>query len=64
MEVTVNLLKNAMLNTFKSGKKGEGWDDHRGRFLIDGFPRKMDQALKFEEVVCPITPSVPCGCFK
>src|SRR5690606_561342 len=23
------------------------------RFLIDGFPRKMDQAHKFEETVCP-----------
>jgi len=27
--------------------------DKRGKFLIDGFPRKMDQALKFEETVCP-----------
>jgi UMP-CMP kinase len=25
----------------------------KGRFLIDGFPRKMDQAVKFEETVCP-----------
>lgn len=23
------------------------------RFLIDGFPRKMDQAIKFDESVCP-----------
>jgi len=23
------------------------------RFLIDGFPRKMDQALKFDQSVCP-----------
>lgn len=60
MEVTVNLLKNAMLDTFKSEKRGEGWDDHRGRFLIDGFPRKMDQALKFEEVVRAVPLSVPC----
>ncbi|KAF9146246.1 hypothetical protein BG015_011647, partial [Linnemannia schmuckeri] len=37
MEVTIALLENAML---ASGQK---------RFLIDGFPRKMDQALKFEE---------------
>jgi len=47
MEVTVQLLEDAMAETIKrnpaSGKK----------FLIDGFPRKMDQALKFEEVVCP-----------
>lgn len=39
MEVTIALLENAML---ASGQK---------RFLIDGFPRKMDQALKFEEQV-------------
>ncbi|KAK3806269.1 MAG: adenylate kinase-domain-containing protein [Benniella sp.] len=41
MEVTIALLENAML---ASGQK---------RFLIDGFPRKMDQALKFEETVVP-----------
>jgi UMP-CMP kinase len=45
MEVTVALLENAMRETIAStGNK---------KFLIDGFPRKMDQALKFEEVVCP-----------
>lgn len=27
------------------------WTDGKGRFLIDGFPRKMDQALKFDETV-------------
>ena len=32
---------------------GLGWDEGQGRFLIDGFPRKMDQALKFEEDVRP-----------
>ncbi|KAF9144155.1 hypothetical protein BGX30_013598 [Mortierella sp. GBA39] len=41
MEVTIALLENAML---ASGQK---------RFLIDGFPRKMDQAMKFEEQVVP-----------
>ncbi|KAG0349714.1 bifunctional uridylate/adenylate kinase, partial [Gamsiella multidivaricata] len=41
MEVTIALLENAML---ASGQR---------RFLIDGFPRKMDQALKFEEAVVP-----------
>ncbi|KAF9564870.1 hypothetical protein EC968_004399 [Mortierella alpina] len=41
MEVTIALLENAML---ASGQT---------RFLIDGFPRKMDQALKFEEAVVP-----------
>ncbi|KAL0939054.1 uridylate kinase [Colletotrichum truncatum] len=45
MEVTVQLLENAMTETIKNqGNK---------RFLIDGFPRKMDQAIKFEESVCP-----------
>lgn len=47
MEVTVQLLENAMTDVVK--KNGDG----KGKFLIDGFPRKMDQALKFEETVCP-----------
>jgi len=46
MEVTVQLLENAMTDDLK-GKSGPV------RFLIDGFPRKMDQAVKFEETVCP-----------
>jgi hypothetical protein len=29
-----------------------GWQNGKGRFLIDGFPRKMDQAIKFDETVC------------
>ena len=45
MEVTIQLLENAMRATI----------DENGirKFLIDGFPRKMDQAIKFEEVVVP-----------
>jgi UMP-CMP kinase len=39
MEITISLLEKAMV---QSGSL---------RFLIDGFPRKMDQALKFEETV-------------
>lgn len=27
------------------------WQNGKGRFLIDGFPRKMDQALKFDQAV-------------
>jgi len=51
MEVTIKLLENAMRAALQS-KSGSGWDgDGKGRFLIDGFPRKMDQALKFEEDV-------------
>ncbi|TVY49096.1 Uridylate kinase [Lachnellula occidentalis] len=47
MEVTVQLLENAMTEVME--KSGNG----KGKFLIDGFPRQMDQALKFEESVCP-----------
>lgn len=47
MEVTVQLLENAMGEALaRSGSA-------KGRFLIDGFPRKMDQAIRFEEAVCP-----------
>jgi len=52
MEVTVKLLENAMKAALEEGQPGEGWADGKGRFLIDGFPRKMDQALKFDEEVC------------
>ncbi|KAI9480640.1 MAG: adenylate kinase-domain-containing protein [Benjaminiella poitrasii] len=45
MEVTIALLETAMKEAIAEGKKK--------RFLIDGFPRKMDQAIKFEEVVVP-----------
>lgn len=54
MEVTVKLLENAMKAALEEGKPGEGWADGKGRFLIDGFPRKMDQSLKFDEDVCRI----------
>lgn len=42
-----------MRETFKSPPQApEGvWSAEGGRFLIDGFPRKMDQALKFDESV-------------
>jgi UMP-CMP kinase len=47
MEVTVQLLENAMTEDLqRRGTK-------QGKFLIDGFPRKLDQAHKFEEAVCP-----------
>ncbi|KAF5373093.1 hypothetical protein D9758_001759 [Tetrapyrgos nigripes] len=51
-EVTVGLLKNAMAAAIAE-KAGAGWADGKGRFLVDGFPRKMDQAEMFEEQVCP-----------
>lgn len=43
MEVTIALLDKAI----KEARDNDG----KTRFLVDGFPRKMDQALKFEEVV-------------
>jgi len=52
MEVTVKLLENAMKSALVEKRPGHGWADGKGRFLIDGFPRKMDQALKFDEEVC------------
>ena len=51
MEVTIKLLENAMRAALQSKSGSSGWDAGKGRFLIDGFPRKMDQALKFEEDV-------------
>jgi UMP-CMP kinase len=47
MEVTIQLLENAMQDVVSKEPS------KKGKFLIDGFPRKMDQALKFEEAVCP-----------
>ncbi|KAJ7582469.1 UMP-CMP kinase [Mycena floridula] len=55
MEVTVKLLENAMAQAVSEKTTGQGWSNGGGRFLIDGFPRKMDQALKFEEEVCHAT---------
>ncbi|SPO27925.1 probable URA6 - uridine-monophosphate kinase [Ustilago trichophora] len=64
MEVTVALLSNAIAEALeKQGATEAGhsvpdehkakWSDGKGRFLVDGFPRKMDQAIKFDESVCP-----------
>ncbi|KAI0371835.1 UMP-CMP kinase [Pilatotrama ljubarskyi] len=52
MEITIKLLENAMRDELAKTHEREGWEDGRGRFLIDGFPRKMDQAVKFDEDVC------------
>jgi len=32
-------------------KHKDKWQDGKGRFLIDGFPREMNQAVKFDESV-------------
>ncbi|KAI8868258.1 uridylate kinase ura6 [Ramicandelaber brevisporus] len=45
MYVTIALLRNAMQAAYDA--------NGTTRFLIDGFPRKMDQALEFDETVCP-----------
>jgi UMP-CMP kinase len=47
----MKLLENAMTEEMKK-KTGDGWVDGKGRFLIDGFPRKLDQAIGFDETVC------------
>jgi UMP-CMP kinase len=47
MEVTIKLLENAMTEALQAASS------NKGKFLIDGFPRKLDQAHKFEEAVCP-----------
>jgi len=47
MEVTVQLLENAMKASIESGQ------NDKKLFLIDGFPRKLDQAHAFERSVCP-----------
>jgi UMP-CMP kinase len=46
-EVTIQLLENSMKKIIEESKGA------KRKFLIDGFPRKMDQALKFEEIVVP-----------
>lgn len=58
MEVTIKLLENAM-RAAMSSEAGEGKEANEQsgatiparRFLIDGFPRQMDQAVKFDESV-------------
>lgn len=52
MEITVALLSNAMADALGQSKPAEG-KKVKARFLIDGFPRKLDQAVFFEETVCP-----------
>ncbi|KAE8351393.1 adenylate kinase-domain-containing protein [Aspergillus coremiiformis] len=50
MEITVALLSNAMADALKH-RSGAG-EGKKARFLIDGFPRKLDQAVFFEDTVC------------
>lgn len=48
MEVTVALLSNAMASILEQNSSKTS----PARFLIDGFPRQIDQAHFFEETVC------------
>jgi UMP-CMP kinase len=48
MEVTVQLLENAMTEEINKDSERK----KKPKFLIDGFPRQMDQALRFEDAVC------------
>ncbi|KAK2751956.1 hypothetical protein FQN55_008698 [Onygenales sp. PD_40] len=63
MEITVKLLAKAMGEVVEaSAKAGYGEGEVKARFLIDGFPRKMDQGIFFEETVCPSTATVFLSC--
>ncbi|KAI1454380.1 uridylate kinase [Annulohypoxylon moriforme] len=48
MEVTIALLESSMRSILSTNA-----NPAKGKFLIDGFPRKLDQAHKFEEAVVP-----------
>ncbi|KAF4151162.1 hypothetical protein CNMCM6936_004616 [Aspergillus lentulus] len=54
MEITVALLSNAMAEALAAGAGATAdGGKKKARFLIDGFPRKLDQAVFFEDTVCP-----------
>jgi len=50
--ITLRLIEIAMTKALQE-KAGEndGWNNGHGRFLIDGFPRNMDQAELFDDTV-------------
>jgi len=52
--VTLKLLENAMGEALKkrNSEKEKGWENEEGRFLIDGFPRNMEQAKLFDDEIC------------
>lgn len=61
MEITVALLSNAMSDALKS-HPGLTKSGRNPRFLIDGFPRKLDQAHFFEDTVCHSTLTLFLNC--
>ncbi|KAG9124747.1 hypothetical protein FRC07_010398, partial [Ceratobasidium sp. 392] len=54
-DVTIKLLEDAIRAELDKPHQGAGWENEHGRFLVDGFPRKLDHALKFDENVCKAT---------
>ncbi|KAI8457657.1 adenylate kinase isoenzyme 1 [Phakopsora pachyrhizi] len=48
MDVTIGLLQKEISSSLKINDQGRS----SNRFLIDGFPRKLDQAIKFDNEVC------------
>ncbi|EER09612.1 adenylate kinase isoenzyme, putative [Perkinsus marinus ATCC 50983] len=44
--IVLKLLEQAMVNSISEGRGT--------RFLIDGYPRSLDQALLFEHTICPV----------
>jgi len=53
-EVTVGLLENAIRDALNKPRPegAVGWGEGKGRFLVDGFPRQMDQAHIFDDKIC------------
>lgn len=65
MEITVALLSSAMSEILEAQKQKRGDNNEAHdptRFLIDGFPRKMDQAVFFEETVVPSVATLFLSC--
>ncbi|KAK2750090.1 hypothetical protein FQN57_004582 [Myotisia sp. PD_48] len=58
MEITITLLSNAIAAILDQREKST----IKPRFLIDGFPRKMDQAEHFEKTVCVSTATLFLSC--
>lgn len=58
MEITVGLLSNEMDAVINNKR----YKTDKPRFLIDGFPRKMDQAKFFEDTVCVSTGTLFLSC--
>ncbi|OJJ42981.1 hypothetical protein ASPZODRAFT_136854 [Penicilliopsis zonata CBS 506.65] len=52
MEITVALLSNSMADAISTASSSSS-SAAKARFLVDGFPRKLDQAVFFEKTVCP-----------